>query len=178
VDPDNPAYCAGADGHGGSRKPLVGEFRYGGRRLFVVNLHLASKGGDDPLFGRQQPPKTSSTNRRNAQAKVVAELVSELLARDPEAAVLVLGDLNDFESSKPLATLEGAGLENLLLRLPLADRFTYVYLGNSQVLDHILVSPSLTNGAEIDIVHLNAEFPTADRASDHDPVIVRLVIDR
>jgi len=178
VDPGSPAFATGEDGRGGSRKPLVGEFRYGGRRLFVVNLHLASKGGDDPLFGRQQPPKTSSTNRRNAQAKVVAELVSELLARDPEAAVLVLGDLNDFESSKPLATLEGAGLENLLLRLPLADRFTYVYLGNSQVLDHILVSPSLTNGAEIDIVHLNAEFPTADRASDHDPVIVRLVIDR
>ena len=178
VDPGNPAFATGEDGRGGSRKPLVGEFRFRGRPLFVVNLHLASKGGDDPLFGRRQPPKTSSTDRRNAQAGVVAELVSALLIRDPEAAVLVLGDLNDFEASKPLATLEGAGLEDLVVRLPLADRYTYVYLGNSQVLDHILVSPSLTNGAEVDIVHLNAEFPVADRASDHDPVIARLSFER
>jgi predicted extracellular nuclease len=174
VDPGNPAFATGEDGRGGSRKPLVGEFRYGGRRLFVVNLHLASKGGDDPLFGRQQPPKTPSTDRRNAQAGVVAELVGELLARDPEAAVLVLGDLNDFEASEPLATLEEAGLEDLVKRLPLGDRYTYVYLGNSQVLDHILASPNLTGSAEVDIVHLDSESPAADRASDHDPVIVRL----
>jgi endonuclease/exonuclease/phosphatase family metal-dependent hydrolase len=174
VDPGNQAFATGEDGRGGSRKPLVGEFRYGGRRLFVVNLHLASKGGDDPLFGRQQPPKTPSTDRRNAQAGVVAELVGELLARDPEAAVLVLGDLNDFEASEPLATLEGAGLEDLVTRLPLGDRYTYVYLGNSQVLDHILVSSNLTGSAEVDIVHLDSESPAADRASDHDPVIVRL----
>jgi predicted extracellular nuclease len=70
------------------------------------------------------------------------------------------------------------GLEDLVVRLPLADRYTYVYLGNSQVLDHILVSPSLTDGAEIDIVHLNAEFPVTDRASDHDPIVVRLSIER
>jgi len=88
------------------------------------------------------------------------------------------GDLNDFEESKPLEILEGAGLENLLLRLPLDDRYTFIYLGNSQVLDHILVSPSLADGAEIDIVHLNAEFPTADRASDHDPIVVRLSLGR
>ena len=178
VDPGNQAFATGEDGRGGGRKPLVGEFRFGGRRLFVVNLHLASKGGDDPLFGRQQPPKTPSTDRRNAQAGVAAELVGALLARDPEAALLVLGDLNDFETSEPLATLEGAGLENLVARLPVGDRYTYVYLGNSQVLDHILVSPSLTGGAEVDIVHLDAEFLAADRASDHDPVIVQLSFNR
>jgi hypothetical protein len=109
---------------------------------------------------------------------VVAEFVDALLTRDPEAGVVVLGDLNDFEASEPLATLEEAGLENLVVRLPLDDRYTFVYLGNSQVLDHILVSPSLAGGADVDIVHLNAEFPTADRASDHDPVIVRLSFER
>ena len=174
VDPGNRVFSAGESGRGGSRKPLVGEFRYGGRRLFVVNLHLSSKGGDDPLFGRRQPPKAPSEDRRNAQTGVVAEFVGALMARDPEAAVVVLGDLNDFEESKPLATLEGAGLEDLVLRLPLDDRYTFIYLGNSQVLDHILVSPSLADGAKVDIVHLNAEFPTADRASDHDPVVVRI----
>ena len=65
-------------------------------------------------------------------------------------------------------------LEDLVVRLPLDDRYTYVYLGNSQVLDHILVSSVLAGGAEVDIVHLNAEFPAANRASDHDPIVVRL----
>jgi len=178
VDPGNPVFAAREDGRGGSRKPLAAEFRFAGRRLFFVNLHLASKGGDDPLFGRRQPPKTPSVDRRNAQTEVVAEFVDALLTRDPEAGVVVLGDLNDFEASEPLSTLEEAGLENLVGRLPLDDRYTYVYLGNSQALDHILVSPSLAGGADVDIVHLNAEFPTADRASDHDPVVVRLSFKR
>ena len=172
--PGDPAFAAGEDGRGGSRKPLAGEFRFAGRRLFLVNLHLASKGGDDPLFGRRQPPKTPSVDRRDDQAGVVTEFVKTLLARDPEAGVVVLGDLNDFDGSRPLATLEGAGLEDLVVRLPLDDRYTYVYLGNSQVLDHILVSSVLAGGAEVDIVHLNAEFPAANRASDHDPIVVRL----
>jgi hypothetical protein len=172
--PGDPAFAAGEDGRSGGRKPLVGEFRFAGRPLFLVNLHLASKGGDDPFFGRRQPPKTPSTDRRNAQVGVVAEFVGALLVRDPEAGVVVLGDLNDFDGSRPLATLGGAGLEDLVVRLPLDDRYTFVYLGNSQVLDHILVSPTLAGDAEVDIVHLNAEFPTTDRASDHDPVVVRL----
>ena len=176
--PGGPAFAAGEDGRGGSRKPLAGEFRFAGRRLFLINLHLASKGGDDPLFGGRQPPKTPSVGRRNAQAGVVAEFVRALLTPDPDAGVVVLGDLNDFEASEPLVTLERAGLEDLVVRLPLDDRYTYVYLGNSQVLDHILVSSMLAGGAEVDIVHLNAEFPVADRASDHDPVVVRLAIDR
>ncbi len=174
--PRDPAFAAGEDGRGGSRKPLLGEFRFAGETLYLVNLHLSSKGGDDPLFGRRQPPKTPSVDRRNHQAGVVTEFVRGLLARDPEARVVVLGDLNDFEGSEPLATLEGVGLEDLVVRLPLDDRYTYVYLGNSQVLDHILVSQRLAGGAEIDIVHLNAEFPVADRASDHDPVIARLAV--
>jgi predicted extracellular nuclease len=174
--PGDPAFAAGEDGRGGSRKPLAGEFRFAGRRLFLINLHLASKGGDDPLFGRRQPPKTPSVGRRNAQAGVVAEFVRALLTRDPDARVMVLGDLNDFEISEPLATLEGAGLEDLVVRLPLDDRYTFVYLGNSQLLDHILVSSMLAGGADVDIVHLNAEFPVANRASDHDPVIVRLAV--
>ena len=54
---------------------------------------------------------------------------------------------------------------------PLAERYTYVYEGNSQVLDHILTSASLT-GREYDIVHVNSEFAT--QVSDHDPQVVRL----
>jgi predicted extracellular nuclease len=107
---------------------------------------------------------------------VVADFVNELTANDKDARVVVLGDLNDFENSEALLALEAAGLEDLVKRLPLKDRYTYVYLGNSQVLDHVLVSEALAAGAEVETVHVNAEFPAADRASDHDPVIVRLSI--
>jgi uncharacterized protein len=56
---------------------------------------------------------------------------------------------------------------------PPAERYSYVFDGNSQVLDHILISlPLVLRGFDHDIVHTNAEY--ADQASDHDPQVVRL----
>ncbi|MEJ2190177.1 MAG: endonuclease/exonuclease/phosphatase family protein, partial [Acidobacteriota bacterium] len=164
---DAPAFAAGADGHGGTRKPLAGDFRFAGRRLVVVNLHLVSKGGDDPLFGRRQPPLHPSSERREAQAQAVGNSVRQLLEDDPGTSVIVLGDLNDFVDSSPLQILEGAGLEDLLKRLPADDRYTYVFRGSSQVLDHVLVSSDLGEDVEVDAVHLAAEFPEAQRPTDH-----------
>ena len=60
---------------------------------------------------------------------------------------------------------------DLVTSLPADERYTYVYEGNSQVLDHILVSPALRR-FDYDIVHINAEF--ADQTSDHDPQVVRI----
>jgi predicted extracellular nuclease len=171
----DPAFARREDGRGGSRKPLIGEFRFAGRSLYLVNLHLVSKGGDDPFFGRRQPPRAASTDHRLAQAEAVARFVDRLLEGNPEAQVVVLGDLNDFEDSIPIRALEEIGLEDLIKRLPRDDRYSYVYQGSSQVLDHILISPALAGGAEVDAVHCNAEFPSARRSSDHDPVVVRLV---
>ena len=178
VDPENPAFGHAGDDRSGSRKPLVGEFRFAGRQLFAVNLHLSSKGGDDPIFGRRQPRVESSVEQRMEQTRVVADFVSRLIDREPTALIVVLGDLNDFENSRPLRVLEQAGLENLVKRVALESRYTYVYRGNSQVLDHVLVSEALAEGAEAETVHVNAEFPAADRASDHDPVVVRLSLER
>ncbi len=174
VDPENGAFLAGRRGGGGSRKPLAGEFRFGDETLFVVNLHLSSKGGDDPIFGRRQPRQEITKERRVRQAEVVAAFAAEILEKDSGARVVVLGDLNDFENTEPLKALEAAGLEDLILRLAAQERYSYVYLGSSQVLDHVLVSTSLAEGAEVDAVHLNSEFPAVDRASDHDPIVVRL----
>ena len=56
--------------------------------------------------------------------------------------------------------------------LPENEQYSYVFDGNSQVLDQILVSKELlTPKPEYDSVHVNAEF--ADQASDHDPQIAR-----
>jgi predicted extracellular nuclease len=178
VDPGNPAFRAREDGNGGARKPLAAEFRFAGERLFLINLHLVSKGGDDPIFGRRQPRIETTSGLRTEQAQVVADFVRALTAIDASARVVVLGDLNDFEKTEPLRALEAVGLEDLIERLPVNDRYSYVYLGNSQVLDHVLATRTLADRAEIEMVHVNAEFPAAERASDHDPVIVRLAVGR
>ncbi|HYE15798.1 MAG TPA: endonuclease/exonuclease/phosphatase family protein, partial [Pyrinomonadaceae bacterium] len=163
LDPANPAFAE-------SRKPLAGEFTFRGRRLFVIANHFASKGGDNPLFGRFQPPERATEPKRIQQAQVVAAFVRQILARDRRARVIALGDLNDFEFSAPLAALKGAGLTALIERLPRNERYTYVFEGNSQTLDHILVSRGLLGAlASFDVVHINSEF--FDQASDHDPTV-------
>jgi predicted extracellular nuclease len=178
VEPGNPAFRAGEDGHGGSRKPLVGEFEFAGKRFFIINLHLSSKGGDDPIFGRRQPRLENTVKRRTDQADLVADFVRKLTEADPSARIVVLGDLNDFEDSPPLRVLETAGLEDLVKRVEIEDRYSYVHLGNSQVLDHVLASGTLAREAEVDMVHVNAEWPASERASDHDPVIACFSFER
>jgi predicted extracellular nuclease len=166
VDPANPAWAE-------TRKPLAGEFRLHGKKVFVIALHLSSKGGDQPLFGRFQPPTRSSEVARHAQAQSVNNFVDQILAADPQANVIVLGDVNDFDFSETVKILEGGVLTTLMDTLPLAERYSYVFEGNSQVLDQILVSNNLLEfPLEYDPVHVNAEF--ADQASDHDPQVVRL----
>ena len=168
LDPANEAFT-------NSRKPLAAEFLWKGRTVFAIANHFNSKGGDDPLGGRFQPPVESSTVQRHKQATVVASFVKDIVAADSRAAIAVLGDLNDFQFSRTLEILEGAGLANLMKTLPAEEQYSYVFDGNSQVLDQILVSKELlTPGPEYDSVHVNAEF--SDQASDHDPQIARVVV--
>lgn len=170
IDPTNAAFTT-------SRKPLVGEFTFKGDKVFVIANHWNSKGGDQPLFGRFQPPALVSEVQRMQQATVVRNFVNTILAADPNANVVVLGDLNDFEFSNPVNTLEGTTLKTLMETLPQAERYSYVFEGNSQALDHIVVSNAIFNRPfTYDSVHVNAEF--AARASDHDPQVARLCVDR
>ena len=167
VDPANASFVD-------TRKSLAGEFRMRGRKVFVVVNHFSSKGGDDPLFGRVQPPARETEVARHGQAQVVNHFVDSILAVDPDANVIVLGDINDFDFSQTVDILEGGVLTTLMGTLPQGERYSYVFEGNSQVLDQILVSDNLLEsfGIEYDPVHVNSEF--ADQASDHDPQVARL----
>src|SRR6185369_1696967 len=136
VDPTNAAFNA-------SRKPLAGEFIYNSRRLFVVANHFNSKGGDEPLFGVGQPPDRVSEVQRHQQAQIVHDFVATILGIDPNADVVVLGDLNDFDFSDTLSILKAGVLKELMETLPLNERYTYDFEGNSQALDHILSSNHL-----------------------------------
>jgi len=169
VDPTNAAWLD-------SRKPLAGEFRWRGKTILAIANHFASKGGDDPLFGRFQPQTRISEVQRHAQAQVVNDFVDSILAVDPRALVLPLGDFNDFEFSETMSILQGGVLENLVLTLKKRERYTYVFEGNSQVLDHVLASTHLYRSlVSYDIVHVNSEF--ADQASDHEPQVARFAVD-
>ncbi|WP_372511139.1 endonuclease/exonuclease/phosphatase family protein [Streptomyces cylindrosporus] len=166
IDPTSTAWNS-------SRKPLVGEFRFQGRTVFVIANHFNSKGGDQPMHGRYQEPTRSSETQRKLQAEEENAFVDSLLDADPKAQIVALGDLNDYEFSDAVKTLTDNGdvLTDLITTLPAAERYSYVYDGNSQTLDHILTSPSITH-YDYDVVHINSEF--ADQASDHDPQVVRI----
>ena len=142
----------------------------------VIVNHWKSKGGDEKV----------NAPRREKQAQYVASLVQEKLAVDPAAHAIVLGDLNDYYGSAPVEALR-SGTQPPLVQtydfLPPADRYTYIFNGASQVLDHILITANMTPSlASIEPIHIDADFPvlskvntaTVQRASDHDPVQMRI----
>ena len=168
VAPADPAWVA-------TRKPVAAEFRFRGEQVFIIVNHFSSKGGDDALYGWRQPPVFGSEVKRIRQAQAVNDFVSEILAADPKANVIVLGDINDFQFSPVMNALRGDDLNVLIDTLPVGERYSYVFDGNGQALDHILISDALfAQPFEYDIVHVNAEFSA--QASDHDPQLVRLGI--
>ena len=157
-----------------SRKPLAGEFVFRGRTVFVIANHLNSKGGDQGLTSQYQPVVRSSETQRHAQATLVNAFVKSILDVQKNADVIALGDMNDFEFSDTAKILEGDGeLWSAIKSLPKSERYTYDYQGNQQVLDQILVSPSIRRGCDLDYdsVHVNSEFN--DQISDHDPQVLR-----
>ncbi len=170
IDPGNAAWNA-------SRKPLAGEFTFQGEKLFVIANHWVAKLPDDPLMGHVQPPQQPSETQRVQQATAVRDFTQSLLAANSQANVVVLGDLNDMQFSDALTTLDGTPVHDLIDTLPVGERYTYDYEGNSEALDHILLSDRLfAQPFAYDVVHVNSEF--ADQASDHEPQVVRLTLNR
>jgi predicted extracellular nuclease len=173
----------GTDVFDDSRKPLVAAFSLEQTTLYIVGVHFTSKLADTPVYGRVQPPDRSGSEqaRRHPQAQAVADFVSGLLSLDPDAHLIVAGDVNDFEFSQTAAILEQTGLTNLVSTLPAAQRYTYVFKGYGQMLDHVFASSGLVNGyaPQYSVVHRHTAFPWSDprRASDHEPVHVRLLIE-
>lgn len=181
IGTSEPAFNEDLDaGYQPSRKPLVAEFWYGPHQIFAINVHLKSKRGDQPLFGETQPPQRASELQRTLQTQVIADFVAPIFDLNPQANIIVLGDFNDHEFRSTVEPLRRVGLENLIERVPARERYTYVYNGNSEVLDQVFVSPHLLEigNPEIVILHVNADFSARARASDHDPVLVRMTVEK
>jgi predicted extracellular nuclease len=158
-----------------TRKSLVGEFRIKNQPYFVIVNHFSSKGDDQPLFGPSQPPTRFSETARHGQAQVINDFVDAILDRDKNARVIVLGDINDFEFSETVDILEGGVLTTFLETIPPNERYSYVFEGNSQVLDQILGTSRgmMRLKPRYDVVHVNSEFADAIQASDHEPSLLR-----
>ena len=168
IDPTNEAFK-------NSRKPLAAQFNFRGEDVVVIVNHWNSKTGDTPLFGSTQPPVYGSEVQRHKIANVVNDFIEEIVSENPGANIVSVGDFNDFQFSETLKIHEGEHMTNMINKVDKADRYTYLFQGNSQVLDHILVSNHLADTTKTDILHINADFTDmAGRASDHDPVLVQI----
>lgn len=168
IDPTNEAFTS-------SRKPLAAEFLFNGEHVVVIANHFNSKNGDQAPYGGVQPPERKSEAQRAKQAALVNQFVRDVLKQNPKAHVMLVGDLNDFQFSKTLEIVKGTQLTNLIDTLPENKRYSYIYEGNSQTLDHILVDNKLAKGAKLEVVHINADFMEVHgRMSDHDPLLAQV----
>ncbi|MEZ4643694.1 MAG: lamin tail domain-containing protein [Chloroflexota bacterium] len=171
---DETAVCPAGTEPLFSRPPLQVDVLIDGQPLTLFVNHFKSKLGGEEETGV----------RRLAQAQHLNTFVAALLAADPQARVVVMGDFNDYEQSPPLLALS-AQMENVLLRLPDATRYSYVYGGVAQLIDGLFVTPALAaQVVDVAILHVNADYPQvwgedtraewlAYRATDHDlPLVV------
>ncbi|WP_238600738.1 DUF6359 domain-containing protein, partial [Metasolibacillus meyeri] len=168
IDPQNDAFKS-------SRKPLAAQFDFNDEQVIVIVNHWNSKNGDDALYGSKQPVVNKSEVQRKNIATIVEGFIHEVKTKNPDANIVAVGDFNDFQFADSMQILEQRHMTNMINKLPEEDRYSYVYQGNSQVLDHILVSNNLANHTEIDAIHINADFTDmAGRASDHDPILAQI----
>ncbi|GAA5000016.1 Calx-beta domain-containing protein [Pseudoluteimonas lycopersici] len=148
--------------------------------------------------------------KRQAQAEYLAGLVQARETADPSEHLIVLGDFNAFDFNDgyvdPMGVVtglptpddqtvvpgDGVDLVNPDLMnlhyLPEANkRYSYVFDGQAQSLDHILINQALgTDVAAYDLDHarMNADFPETNRndanspsrLSDHDPAIAYFAV--
>lgn len=149
----------------------------------IVN-HFKSK-GSCPEEGDKDTGQGCWNNKRVQQAQELLKFVAQLKASG-NGQVLVLGDLNAYGEEDPVRALRAAGLESLNLRIPAANRYSFVFDAQAGDLDHALATPTLAKQVSgITKWHINADEPeielndgnnaaTPFRSSDHDPLIVGL----
>jgi uncharacterized repeat protein (TIGR01451 family) len=143
--------------------------------------------------------------KRQKQAESLANLIQGRQIADPAERIVVLGDFNAFEVNDGLVdamavvggtpspdnqtAVPGDGvdlvnpdLDNLFDSPPAAERYSFLFDGNAQSLDHLLVNADVaadTVARRIEHPRINADFPetarngvgTVQRLADHDPIV-------
>lgn len=121
---------------------------------FKSNLGAPMKRADgteieDPTpLGRAEASMRSLVQRA-AEALFVRRVVDDVLAKSPDHAICVLGDLNDRAESLPVSIVRGIGepaggtLRGCADRLEEARRFSCFHGGGPSLIDHVLVTDRL-----------------------------------
>ncbi|MDP1570758.1 MAG: lamin tail domain-containing protein [Vicinamibacterales bacterium] len=164
--------------------------------VIVVNNHLRS------LLGMDEPGGERVRAKRAAQAEYLAGVLHQLQSAYPATPLVSVGDYNAFDMNDGyvdvLATIRGVptppeevvvaspdlldpDFANAAHLLPAGERYSYVFDGNAQSLDHVLYSTSAASSvAGFGHARVNADFPLSfksdgtrpERVSDHDPALV------
>ena len=164
--------------------------------VVVVTSHLRSLLGMD-----QEPGGARVRAKRAAQAEYLAGVLQQLQSAYPDVPLLSVGDYNAFDVNDGyvdvLGTVLGAPAPptdvvlaspdlvdpdflNAVDLLPAGARYSFVFDGNAQSLDHILYSTSAAPlVAGFGHARVNADFPVSyksdgtrpERFSDHDPAL-------
>jgi predicted extracellular nuclease len=167
--------------------------------VFVVVNHLRSFIDIEGVTG--EGPRVRA--KRKAQAESLARLLQELQSNNPATSVISVGDYNAYQFSDgytdPIATIKGnptpdeqivvdqspdlvdPNLFNLVDELPAAERYSFIFEGTPQALDHIIVNNvAHARKTRFAIARNNADFPEIpaatyasnasrpERNSDHD----------
>lgn len=121
---------------------VSGHFANGQRAHFMVNHWPSRLGGQE-----------KSEPKRKLAAAVVKALSDSIRKADPNAAIFVLGDLNDSPVDKSLlevlatdtTPMQGGSLYNPFHALAATGEGSIVFQKNYQLIDHIVVSTNTLN---------------------------------
>jgi endonuclease/exonuclease/phosphatase family metal-dependent hydrolase len=179
------------------------------RRLHVINAHLKSKipvSIKGQYIDKEHCWKTASgwaegyflsSMKRVGQALEIRRLIDDIFDKNETPAIAVCGDFNSDDNDVPVNAIRGRIEEsqNPDLRsrvmlpcefsVPDQSRFSLIYLGDKQMIDHIIVSRPLLAYYRGTWIH-NEELPDETIAfrtdirypeSDHAPVVAEFVMD-
>ncbi|MCC6646471.1 MAG: endonuclease/exonuclease/phosphatase family protein [Polyangiaceae bacterium] len=146
-----------------SRDCLEVHLAVDGVRLALLVSHFKAKTSDNPA-------------KRLAEAQRTRAIADGVMAKYPNAAVIILGDFNDFPGSPPVDALQGAApalFSSSALTLPPGDAWTASYNGQARLHDDHRVNP-LLDAARVpgSVVILHDAMLPKELAgtSDHAPV--------
>lgn len=178
-----------------TRKSLLGEFTFAGNSVYVAANHLPSKGGSGSFWQLDQDidngqPLNNGWAKRNAIAEDVWHMLDTIQSASADNRIVAGGDWNEFYFNRALeaatgyvdangeARTGGARFDNLTVtKLSEAERYTYMFDGRSQAIDHVIVDQQLGAVASYDVVHINTGYNTQGGTnpalSDHDPALAQ-----
>ena len=142
-----------------------------GFTLRCVGVHLKSK--------RPVPEADQALMRRN-ESHLLRKHLDGILSADPEAKLLLYGDLNDERNSPGLVEIAGVrnsptGMQDLFLADSRKERWTHYWRFEDLYsrLDYIFVSPTLSSYVlkKDSFIYENPDYYTG---SDHRPLVTKI----